>query len=145
MMTELLINNGFDEFSLCSFKLSTMVDYDIDGKYNKEWDEYEDIYIRWKDIKQTIYGLIKGNKTPSKLKVVMLASDDTLLPEEELYELKGEDKLVLNIKFEKDELSVTTGISMTSFSLDNNKKSKLWDTKVQIMLDNLGLEYEELE
>ena len=51
----------------------------------------------------------------------------------------------LNIKFEKDELSVTTGISMTSFSLDNNRKGKLWDEKVQRILDNLGLEYEELE
>lgn len=145
MMAALLINNGFDDFNLCNFKLSTMVDYDIDGKYNKEWDEYGDTYIRWKDIKQTIYCLIKGSKTPSRLKAVMLASDDMLLPEEELYELKGEDKLVLNIKFEKDELSVTTGISMTSFSLDNNRKGKLWDEKVQRILDNLGLEYEELE
>jgi len=143
MMSELLINNGFDEFNLCSFRLLTMVEYDIDGRYNTKWNEYMDTYIRWKDVKQTIYSLIKGNKTPSKLKAVMMASDD-VISSEELCELKGEDKLILNIKFENDELCVTTGISMASFSLDN-KNGKLWDDKVERLLDELGLEYEELE
>lgn len=143
MMSELLINNGFDEFNLCSFRLLTMVEYNIDGRYNTKWNEYMDTYIRWKDVKQTIYSLIKGSKTPSKLKAVMMASDD-VISSEELCELKGEDKLILNIKFENDELSVTTGISMASFSLDN-KNGKLWDNKVERLLDELGLEYEELE
>ena len=79
MMAELLINNSFDEFLLNNFKLSTMVDFEIEGMYNKEWGEYSQEYIYWKDIKPTIYGLIKGNKTPLKIKAVMIATDTMLV------------------------------------------------------------------
>lgn len=143
MMAELLINSSFDDFLLSGFKLSTMIDFEIEGKYNKEWGEYEEEYILWKDIKPTVYGLIKGNKTPLKLKAVMVATDKILAKNEELINIKGEDKYVINIKYEKDELSVTSAISMASFSLDN-QKSKLWDGLVERILDNSGIEFEEI-
>ena len=142
-MADLLINSGFDDFLLNNFKLSTMVDIEIEGKYNKEWCEYEEEYIMWKDIKPTIYGLIKGNKTPLKLKAVMIATDKILANNEELINNKGEDKYIINIKYEKEELSITSAISMASFSLDN-AKSKLWDGLVESILENSGIEYEEI-
>lgn len=143
MMAELLINSSFDEFLLSGFKLSTMVDIEIEGKYNKEWGEYEGEYILWKDIKPLVYGLIKGNKTPLKLKAVMVATDKVLANNEELINIKDEDKFVINVKYEKEELSITSAISMSSFSLDN-AKSKLWDMQVENILDNSKIEYEEI-
>ena len=141
MMAELLINNSFDEFLLNNFKLSTMVDFEIEGMYNKEWGEYSQEYIYWKDIKPTIYGLIKGNKTPLKIKAVMIATDTMLVDNQELMSIKGDDKLLINIKYDNDELSITSAISMASFSLDNTK-GKMWDDLVERMLDNKGIEYE---
>lgn len=141
MMAELLINNSFDNFLLSGFKLSTMVDFEIEGKYNKEWGEYQEEYVCWKDIKPIVYGLVKGNKTPLKLKAVMIATTEVLANNEELINFDSGDKFVINIKYEKEELSITSAISMASFSLDN-AKSKLWDSLVENILDNSGIEYE---
>ncbi len=136
MMSRLLINNMFDDFLLSNLKLTTMVDFEIDGKCNKEWDDFEGEYISWSRIKPIVYGLIKGSKTPSKMKIIMLteeANDDE--------GVISKDKKVINIKYDNDELTITTAISMATFSLDNTK-AKEWDNVVEKLLSDNEIEYE---
>ena len=143
MMSGLLINNVFDEFLLNSLKLTTMVEYEIDGTYNKLWGDYDNQYIRWKDIKPMVYELIKGNKTPTRIKAIMIAPINNMLGGIESGLPSEQDGYVLNIKYENDELAITSAVSYKTFSLDRSKE-KAWDDKVEKLLINNDIEFETL-
>lgn len=140
-MNELLCNEKYDSFYLHEARIKTALDCYISGKLNKNffdnaqmeiYDKQE--YISWKDIKSTIYDLIKGNRLPISFKIVLMFNNDNIekLVEINNIPMSSDDitALFINIYFENNELVVTTGTSVKIFTLDKSLEH-IWDDTVE--------------
>lgn len=143
-MNELLINERYDSFYMYEVRIKTALDYYISGKRNMEFYENDDTelmeasddrteYVCWKDIKHTVFDLIKGKRLPISFKVILMFNRENIvrLVEMNNLPLRPEDitGLFMNIYYENGELLVTTGTSLKVFTLDKTLEN-LWDETV---------------
>ncbi len=146
----MLFNSGsFDTFTLEEAAIKTFAAYNIDGLYEKDFFDVDDInraaafddpYTPWKLLKPYCRDLIKGTHTPIFMKFV-LHGDPALFTDPA--QLSGVKALILIIKFENTGLTLTTGTSMKEFIPDSDI-DRLWDAEVKKFLTSLNAEYEEL-
>ncbi len=152
-MSSLLIQTTFDNFQLSELELATYNQFKIAGRLNKSWYSNEELeqldgreYSKWSELKPVAFQLIKGNKTPSSFKIVFLLSRENI---EKLLSKMGNtfsgediDNLFLNIRFEKDILTIITGTSMKTFSLNKSLEQE-WDQNVKAFLKKNEIVFEE--
>ena len=136
-MKYLLMEDKFDTFELIKGSITTYNTVDIDGLIQKDFygseydssDLYGYDYTPWSKAKELAFQLIKGKRTPLSFKFVLRAGNTLLtqvltnLPEESTQHISS---LILNIKFDSQGLSIVTGTSQTSFSLDKSA-DEVWD------------------
>ena len=153
-MSELLIHDMFDLFLLSELEIITNIKIQVDGHLYKEYysnDEKEALVGRshslWKEVKPTVYSLIKGDKLPLSMKIVLMLpakSIEKLLEKSSVFlnpsDING---LYLNIKFENNDLIYTTGTSIKVFSLDKSL-DQLWDERAKAFMRQKGIAVEEL-
>lgn len=138
-MNDLLVQEKFDSFYLFEARVKTAYDYYVNGKIHYEFfdggDEEKPTteYAEWKDIKQTIFDFMKGNKLPLRFKIVLMFNRENI---ERLIEMNNlpmtvndVGALFMNIIFEEGTLSVITGTSMKMFTMDKSLE-QLWDDTV---------------
>ena len=76
-MHELLIAGTFDNFLLCDGEICTATTFTINGRFNKnffsdnELNTMNDEFSIWKNIRHIAFEIIKGDKVPSKMKLVL--------------------------------------------------------------------------
>lgn len=135
-MNELLINEKYDSFYMFEARIRTALDYYINGKVNKEFYDDEvnvDEYICWKDIKNSVFNLINGDRMPISFKIILMFNRDNITRLIEMNNLPISPEeisaLFMNIYYENDELTVTTGTSLKIFTLDKTLEN-LWDDSV---------------
>lgn len=146
-MNKLLTTETFDEFLVTDITLSTFNTFHIDGLINKDFyspEEYETLgsplFASWKILRPICFNLIKGNHTPLKFKFIFCLnhhlteqmikdSDAVLLPSDV-------NKLFLNIKFENNILTYTTGTSLNIFTLDKTLE-KYFDQYISTFISTL--------
>lgn len=151
-MAQLLIRESFDCFFLENVEVLTFANLSVRGRRNQDWydeDEKEDHqaeWIHWKEIKPLIFEYIKGQKTPSVLKVSLKA--DRYLAEQMLKNsgvwdryLAEQPDLMLQIRYEKGVLSAVTGISYREFTMDKQVEFA-WDKAVQQFFRELKISVE---
>jgi len=139
-MNELLCNEKYDSFYMHEARIKTALDYYISGKINKNffdndrmemYDKQE--YILWKDIKNIIYDLMKGERLPISFKIVLMFNNDNIerLIEMNNIPMASDDitALFINIYYENNELLLTTGTSVKIFTLDKSLEH-VWDDTV---------------
>lgn len=152
-MGSLLIQKVFDNFLLSEAEVTTYAHFSVDGKLNTQFfneDEKEELngrkYTRWVDIKPYIFSLIKGNKLPLSIKIVMvLSSENTeklLLQSGAALHKENVNGLFLNIRYEKENLIITTGTSISTFTLDKTLDYS-WDDSVKRFLKKEGIAAED--
>ena len=79
-MHELLIAGTFDNFLLCDGEICTATAFTINGHINKnffsenELNTMNDDFSTWKNIRHIAFEIIKGDKVPSKMKLVLALS-----------------------------------------------------------------------
>ncbi|MCM1287053.1 MAG: DUF5721 family protein [Clostridium sp.] len=140
-MSELLTGERYDSFYLFEARIKTGVDYSINGKMNKDFFDNDDRdvmtaeeYIGWKEIKPTVYGLIKGDKLPLSLKLILMFNRENITRLVEMNNLPISEHdigaLFFNVLYEKGSLTVTTGTSIKTFSLDKTLDT-VWDGTVE--------------
>lgn len=152
-MAKLLTNTTFDEFILRELELQTFTAFSISGQFNEAFFSKEELedredkkYVFWSDVRQIVFSMIKGSRTPLSLKIVfqlpvplasqlVIQSGARLQPEE----VGG---LYLNIRFEKNELHMISGAAMKTFILDKTIE-KEWDVEVKKILKANGIGFEE--
>ena len=130
-MSSLLINSVFDHFWFSEGEVVTFARFSFDGALNRDYyssDEQEILglgkrrYVSWAEIKPYLHSVIRGKRTPVSCKLVLLLSDENaarvirrsgaaVTPEQ----VGG---FFLNIRFEKKEVHLVTGLSMKIFSMD---------------------------
>lgn len=151
-MAKLLMNSTFDTFLLREMELQTFTNFSINGQFNEAFFTKEELEEReekkailWSDVRQMVFSMIKGNKTPLSLKIVFQLPPD--LCSEMIDRAGGKLRmeeiggLYLNIRYEKGELHVITGTAIKTFTLDKTLEQE-WDTQAQQILKTNGISYE---
>ncbi len=152
-MSSLLVQNIFDNFLLSELHINTFNHFEITGALNEDYysnDELEILderkYSLWSEIKPIAYSLLKGNKLPLSIKIVLLLSP---LNTEKVLKKSGVsltsddiNGLFLNIRFDKGSLNLITGISTKNFSLDKTLEHT-WDDDLKLFLKHYEIAVEE--
>lgn len=119
-MTHLLTGGMFDKFHVGSCEVTTFVTFQTDGRRHDEWfdtdERIEDAsgLTTWQQLKPVIFTLIKGKKTPEKLRIDFC------------HYMSNGDVGSLRVQFEKEELLVFTGYMQNEFTLSKEKQQE-WD------------------
>ena len=155
-MTKLLSGRTFDTFLLEEASLNMQVGWVLDGKINRsfftevEWaDESNHPYplIAWGDVRGNMRELIRGKKAPASLSIVLHLRPDRM---EQMLDAEGYPGLkdsigamVLNIRYDGSEVTLVTGIALSSFTLDRNA-DRIWDESMGRFLSSCDIKYETL-
>lgn len=153
-MNRLLTTDCFDIFLLEQAVIITYNTFTIDGRLEKEFyttEEWEEPSLRpyplscWSDIRPICFSLIRGKKTPVRMKFVLqlkpemtqklIADNDIKIPD---HFVKA---FVLSIRYENGSMSCTTGVSFSSF-LPDKTPERLWDDAFRRFLKNKNIDHE---
>lgn len=146
-MNKLLMTEAFDQFLVNDISITTFNTFHIDGNIKKDFytDEEYDLLLRpsfssWKTLRPICFDLIKGKHTPLKFKFIfcldheaiekLIASTDTTV------EINNVNQLFLNIKYENNILTYTTGTSLNIFTLDKSFE-KAFDQYINSFISTL--------
>lgn len=145
-MSMLLSHETFDEFLTESVKISTYVDFAIDGHFHSAFFENEEDrpmaeYATWQSLRPVSYDLIKGKRTPLSVKIIFEAPDS--IKEKVLGNEAPDIHLLMNIVFENASLRVITASSTDTF-LPDKSFEKEWDSYVEALFNSLSLSFENI-
>ena len=131
-MSMLLKENVFDLFEVRSALITTFTAFEIDGKLNKDFFDEENKpdtdYCLWEKIKPFAFEIIKGKKMPKLIKLVFAAP-----PSLKNKISPASSVLFLNITFENNAITLITGSSMKTFTMDKSAEY-LWDEYIDEFL-----------
>ncbi len=153
-MNQLLREDTFDHFLLCEASLKTNVTCHIDGKINEDYYTGEERqmmgarrYATWAEEKALFFQMLKGKKLPVAFRFVFL------LPPSDVERIVMQDNLAisvsdiaglyLNILYDNDVLTCTSGTSVSVFTLDRTLEFA-WEADLLRFFKGKGLEFEEL-
>ena len=128
---ELLTGTTFDSLLLSKAVIHHNIDYVIEGHYNskfftkEEWEEKGcNLYAAWEEVKPYIFQIMKGKHLPVSFQIVLRASQQTV---EKLLSSSGSSLLLdqveglfLNIHYNDENLTITTGSSYSLFTMDKS-------------------------
>ena len=139
-MNKLLIGEAFDSFCLVEATITTFNTFSIDGEIHRDFfdtDAGEMLekrhlnYSPWKEVKSWCLSVFRGKRLPVSFKIIFRLSPS----QTEAFAAKlGENTpselirgLFLNLQYRNQELLVTSGISLQTFSPDKSPE-RLWDS-----------------
>ena len=136
-MNEFLTGTAFDKFLLCEATIMTGSTYIIDGHINKEFYDTDDehlqpdrVYQYWGECKPIAFQIIKGHRTPLGMKLVLMLAPynvEKFLEQNNLPFTKDQVRgLFLNIRYEYNALHISSGTSLSIFTMDKTIEH-MWD------------------
>ncbi|MBQ9118464.1 MAG: hypothetical protein IJY09_00200 [Lachnospiraceae bacterium] len=153
-MAKLLGQMDFDDFCVSEAEVFMAAGYKINGHRNKnfytkeEWEAMtEPEFLRWEEIRPMVFQMIRGNKTPTSLSVVLLlsrAKTESLLQDSGAG-LRMEDVtgLYLNLKFTEGALMAVTATGLATF-LPDKQLERAWDAWVKEFWKEHEIEFDEV-
>lgn len=155
-MHHMLAADTFDFLQLSDAKIVTKAVMTLDGHVAPglfSADEEEALgmdaqrCLPYKELRPVCFSFIRGKRKPSFFHFTFLyprAALTAMLAEEQLLEKQWQGAaLALNMKYERDELLVTTGCSLQEFSLDRTLE-QLWDACVLSFFKKMGVALEKV-
>lgn len=144
-MSVLLKGDAFDRFLMVETEIRTGITYRIDGTVNKSFigdSDNEDgndnevllqDFCRWESVKGLCTEMIKGKRTPAKLKITMKkpVADEN----------DGRFSYILNLMYENGKLMLVTNVTAVSFSLERPDNDR-WTAYVVNILKKCEIAYE---
>jgi len=129
-MSKLLKEEAFDNFALKSTIIDTFVRFEIYAAAATNNDAVEP--PKWRNVRDHVFGVIKGAATPKSIKVVLGGDVDKA-------GCVNAASALINIQFDDGKISIVTGLSQKSFSLDKSDETR-WDDWVKGFLTqhNIG-------
>lgn len=153
-MYQLLKTDLFDHFLMMEAVITSSVTYHLDGHLNTSFYSDEELEISglsglsvapFSLLRDNCYELIKGKRTPSFFKFVFMLSPDnlknTLAHMKSAFTENDISAVFLNLHFQNQVLTCTTGVSYKIFSPDRSLETE-WDNLVCRFLKNHGISYE---
>lgn len=152
-MSALLSKNIFDNFWFSEGEIETFGKFTISGYLVKDFystEEWEALsgrkYATWAELRPYVYQLIRGTKTPHSFKFVLLLSAENtarvLSRSGTGFTPDQVGGLFLNIRFEKNEVHLITGLSLKVFSMDKSLEFA-WDQDMKTFLKHHEIPFEE--
>lgn len=153
-MHKLLCTDLLDHFLLPEAAISTYINHTIDGHLNPDFFSPGD--AQYEMLQQTkicpfsmlrpiCFQLIKGNRTPLGFKFVFQLSPENQRRtiEKSGCNITSEDVagMFLNLKFQNQKLTCTSGISYRVFSMDKSLEQE-WDRLITIFFKNHKIPFE---
>lgn len=155
-MNKLLRSEVFDHFLLQEAVITTGATYSINGQITKGFystEEMEQLHLEgcrflpFSMLRTNCFDLIKGKKTPSAFRFVFLLSpknmEKTVSSVGSSYNASDVTGMYINLKYQNQLLSLTTGISYNIFSTDKTLEAE-WDKMVMKFLKQHEIEFEEI-
>ena len=155
-MNTLLRTEVFDHFLLQEAVISSGCSFLIDGRITEDFytkEECEELgltecrMLPFSFLRTRCFDLIKGKKAPSAFRFVFLLSPEnlrrTLASAKSAFTEKDISGVYINIRYQNGLLSLTTGISYTTFSMDRSLDGE-WDKLVKRFLSRNSIEFEEM-
>ena len=155
-MNKLLCTECFDNFLLQEATIQNSISYHIEGTLHTDFyseDELETehlkglTFIPYSKIRTQCFDLIKGKRTPSFFKFVLLLSPEnlarTLKQTGSAFSPSDVSAAFINLKFQNNQLVLTTGISYRIFTTDKTLDHE-WDSLMKRFLKNHEITFEEL-
>jgi len=155
-MNKLLCTEIFDNFLLQEAGIQGSISYHIEGALHKDFYSAEELeqesmtglsFIPYGKVRTQCYDLIKGKRTPSFFKFVLLLSpanlDKTLRQTGSSLTSEDVTAAFINLKFQNNSLLLTTGISYRTFTIDKSLDRE-WDILIKKFLKNHEIVFEEL-
>ncbi|MCD8018089.1 MAG: DUF5721 family protein [Clostridiales bacterium] len=147
-MAHLLSKDTFDRFYLVEASIKKEISYHIDGHLNMDFfdtgegDKPDRSYCLWKDTRPLVYAILKGKRLPLGCKIVLGLPKATVafLIKESQGSFREEDidGIYLNILYDPTSLTLTTGISYRTFSLDKSLEQNV-DDHIKKYLKSRGI------
>lgn len=155
-MNKLLRSEVFDHFLLQEAVITSGATYTINGQITKGFyseDELEELclnghrFLPFSMLRTNCFDLIKGKKTPSAFRFVFLLSptnqEKTISAVGSSYTASDVTGMYINLKYQNQLLSLTTGIAYNIFSTDKALEAE-WDKMVMKFLKQHEIEFEEI-
>jgi hypothetical protein len=155
-MNKFLRSDIFDHFLLQEASITSAASYVIDGRMNKGFYSQEELtelglstyaFLPYSMLRTHCFDLIKGKKTPASFKFVLILSPENLRRTlERIHSSYSEEDIsgvCINIRYQNQLLSLTTGISYRIFSVDKTLENE-WDRFVKQFLTQHDISFEEL-
>lgn len=155
-MNKLLRSETFDHFLLQEAVITSGASYLIDGHVTKGYyseEEAEELgiahlkFLPFGMLRNNCFDLIKGKKTPAGFKFIFLLSPQNLKRTLEStgtqYTENDISGIFINLKYQNQLLTLTTGISYNIFSTDKTLDAQ-WDKLVIKFLAQNNIAYEEM-
>ena len=155
-MNKLLRSEVFDHFLLQEATITSSATYTINGQITKGFYSEEEIeelhlngcrFLPFSMLRANCFDLIKGKKTPSAFRFVFLLSpknmEKTLQSVGSSYSSSDVTGMYINLKYQNQLLSLTTGIAYNIFSTDKTLEAE-WDKMVMRFLKQHEIAFEEI-
>jgi hypothetical protein len=155
-MNKLLRSEIFDHFLMQEAVITSAANYTISGQLTKGFyteDELEELQLKehrflpFAMLRGNCFDLIKGKKTPSGFRFVFLLSpanmEKTIAAVGSSYKASDVTGMYINLKYQNQLLSLTTGIAYNIFSADKTLENE-WDKMVMKFLKQNEIAFEEL-
>lgn len=155
-MNKLLRAEVFDHFLLQEAMITSSATYNINGQITKGFfseEELEELqlsgyrFLPFSMLKTNCFDLIKGKKTPSAFRFVFLLSprnmEKTISAVGSSYTPSDVTGMYINVKYQNQLLSLTTGIAYNTFSTDKTLELE-WDKMVMKFLKQHEISFEEI-
>ncbi len=143
-MHKLLISDTFDNFLLCDGEIAASCIITFNGRINQKFFDTDELasltddFIYWRNIKHVAYEAIKGNKVPSKMKIVFALSKikyEEMISKSGMYITSDEiGGLYIHILYEEGHIEIITGTSLNTFTMDKTL-DKYWDKTISAFLN----------
>lgn len=155
-MNKLLRSDVFDHFLLQEAMITSGATYTINGQITKGFfteEEIEELHLNgcrflpFSMLKGNCFDLIKGKKTPSAFRFVFLLSPTnmvkTVAAVGSSYTASDVTGMYINLKYQNQLLSLTTGVAYNIFSTDKTLESE-WDKMVVKFLKQHEIAFDEI-
>jgi hypothetical protein len=150
-MNQLLKSQLFDHFLLAEASIRCGITYQVDGHINREFFDEEEAqgfdgdYLPFSYFRPICYELIRGKHTPLYMKLVFLLSPEnaakTLAASGTDLTVRDVSGIFLNLTFRDGQLTLTTGVSYRTFTLDHSFDAS-WDTLAARFLTGHGIDFD---
>lgn len=155
-MNQLLRSDTFDHFLLQEAVITNGASFTIDGHIHTDFYSEEEVEehhlagcsaLPFSMLRGCCFDLIKGKKPPTSFQFIFLLSpqnlEKTLLSLQSSYSSHDINGMYINLRYQNQLLTMTTGISYAIFTQDKTLEHE-WDRLAARFLQQHDIAYEEL-
>lgn len=155
-MNQLLTGNCFSSFLLESASVTTFNTFQIDGRIHPEFYESDAAdydaktkytFSEFLAMQEYLYFVIKGSRTPLFMKLTLRLNPDSmeklLISNACTVQRDAISGFVLNIKYDREKIILTTAISYEGFTMDKSAEP-IWDIALKKFLSAKEIAFEEI-